>query len=65
MVLDFLVNTMRIYGTKMNKYYNLLKNWLEYKQTLKQLNSLSDHQLKDIGLTRNDIYDIANSNKEV
>jgi len=29
------------------------------RQTINELNKLSDHELSDIGLTRNDIYSVA------
>lgn len=41
----------------------MLKEWYiksrTYRQTYKELNSLSNHQLKDLGLTRNLVQEIA------
>lgn len=41
-----------------------LKIWFArrqiYKQTLKELNQLTDYELSDLGLNRGTIYDVAN-----
>ena len=37
------------------RYWNYLCTWRQHRQAIKQLNKLSDAQLKDIGLSRSDI----------
>lgn len=37
------------------RYINYLNTWREHRETIKQLNRLTDKELKDIGITRCDI----------
>ena len=37
------------------RYVNYLATWREHRNTIKQLNELSNSELHDIGLTRSDI----------
>jgi len=37
------------------RYLNYLNTWREHRETIKQLNRLTDKELKDIGITRCDI----------
>jgi uncharacterized protein YjiS (DUF1127 family) len=37
------------------RYVNYLATWREHRKAIKQLNQLSDQQLKDIGINRGDI----------
>lgn len=37
------------------RYWNYLCTWRYHRQAIKQLNRLTDAQLKDIGITRSDI----------
>jgi len=37
------------------RYYNYLKTWRLHRETIKQLNTMSDAALKDIGINRGDI----------
>ena len=37
------------------RFCNYLKTWRLHREAIKQLNSLSDRQLKDIGISRGDI----------
>lgn len=37
------------------RYWNYLKTWRAHREAIKQLNRLTDKQLKDIGINRSDI----------
>lgn len=37
------------------RYVNYLATWREHRKAIKQLNLLTDRELKDIGLNRSDI----------
>ncbi|MBD8554610.1 DUF1127 domain-containing protein [Rhizobium sp. CFBP 8762] len=37
----------------------IAKSWINYRRTVNELGSLSNHALSDIGITRYDIRDIA------
>jgi uncharacterized protein YjiS (DUF1127 family) len=37
------------------RYVNFLATWRYHREAIKQLNSLTDSQLKDIGINRGDI----------
>ena len=37
------------------RYLNYLKTWRQHRQVIKELNSLDDKTLKDIGINRRDI----------
>jgi len=37
------------------RYVNYLATWREHRKAIKKLNTLTDRELKDIGLTRADI----------
>ena len=37
------------------RYVNYLATWRDHREAVKQLNTLSDKQLKDIGINRSDI----------
>tara|TARA_R110002167_G_scaffold215806_2_gene420659 strand:+ start:783 stop:965 length:183 start_codon:yes stop_codon:yes gene_type:complete len=37
------------------RYVNYLATWREHRKAIKQLNALTDRQLKDIGMYRGDI----------
>ena len=37
------------------RYYNYLKTWRKHRSVIKDLNQLTNKQLKDIGITRGDI----------
>lgn len=39
----------------LHRYWNYLRTWREHRNTIKQLNRLSDRELRDIGLNRDDI----------
>jgi len=41
--------------TWLERYYNFLKTWRLHRKTVKQLNTMTDRQLKDIGMNRSDI----------
>ena len=41
--------------SKFWRYVNYLATWSEHRKAIKQLNRLSDRELKDIGLSRSDI----------
>jgi uncharacterized protein YjiS (DUF1127 family) len=40
------------------RYFNYLKTWRDHRDVIKQLNKLSNAQLKDIGLNRGEIDDM-------
>ena len=37
------------------RYWNYLRTWRLHRETIKELNRLSDRELKDIGISRGDI----------
>jgi uncharacterized protein YjiS (DUF1127 family) len=37
------------------RFYNYLQTWQKHRDAIKHLNMLSDRELKDVGLNRNDI----------
>ena len=37
------------------RYINYLATWREHRQAIKQLNTLTDRELKDIGIDRSNI----------
>lgn len=37
----------------------IYNNYKDYNKTIRELSRLSDKELKDLGITRNDIYSIA------
>jgi len=37
------------------RYFNYLKTWRYHRETIKQLNRLTNKELRDIGITRADI----------
>jgi len=37
------------------RYYNYLKTWRKHRELVKDLNRLTNAQLKDIGITRGEI----------
>ena len=37
------------------RYWNFLCTWRTHRDTIKHLNRMSDHELKDIGISRADI----------
>ena len=37
------------------RYVNYLATWRSHRNAIKQLNTLTDRELKDIGLSRSDI----------
>lgn len=37
------------------RYFNYLMTWRLHRQAVKQLNKMTDRELRDIGLNRNDI----------
>lgn len=39
----------------LHRYWNYLCTWRAHRNAIKQLNRLSDRQLRDIGLNRDDI----------
>jgi len=41
--------------TWFERYWNYLKTWRKHRETIKQLNKLTDRELQDIGLTRGDV----------
>jgi uncharacterized protein YjiS (DUF1127 family) len=43
---------------------NFLRSWRRYNASLRELNSLGDRELADIGITRSDIPRIAWDNSE-
>lgn len=45
--------------TKVETYFAILDRNKQIKETIKELNKLSDKELWDIGITRGDIYSVA------
>jgi uncharacterized protein YjiS (DUF1127 family) len=45
--------------TRVKNYFDYLDRNREIKETIKELSRLSDAELRDIGITRYDIYDVA------
>ena len=39
----------------LRRYWNYLCTWRQHRDAIKQLNRLTDAQLKDIGISRSDI----------
>ena len=39
----------------LRRYYNYLKTWRKHREVIKELNRLTDAELKDIGINRGDI----------
>jgi uncharacterized protein YjiS (DUF1127 family) len=37
------------------RYWNYLRTWRQHRETIKQLNQLTDKELNDIGISRTDI----------
>jgi uncharacterized protein YjiS (DUF1127 family) len=37
------------------RYYYYLRTWRQHRRVIKQLNQLTDYELKDIGINRGDI----------
>jgi|TARA_R110000824_G_scaffold84673_2_gene211038 uncharacterized protein YjiS (DUF1127 family) len=37
------------------RYVNYLATWRDHRKAIKQLNTLTDRELKDIGISRSDI----------
>jgi len=37
------------------RYWNYLRTWRLHRETIKELNRLSDRELRDIGISRGDI----------
>lgn len=37
------------------RYFNYLRTWRKHRAVIKELNSLTDAQLRDIGINRSDI----------
>jgi uncharacterized protein YjiS (DUF1127 family) len=37
------------------RYWRYLRTWRYHRETIKQLNKLTDNELKDIGISRGDI----------
>jgi len=44
--------------TWFKRYWNYLKTWRKHRDTIKQLNKLTDRELQDIGITRGDVDDL-------
>lgn len=40
------------------RYWNYLKTWRKHRDTIKQLNALSDKELADIGINRANINEL-------
>jgi uncharacterized protein YjiS (DUF1127 family) len=38
-----------------SRYYRYLKTWRKHREAIKQLNRLTDEELRDIGIYRGDI----------
>lgn len=36
-----------------------INRWFRYRSTLRELSGLSDHELRDLGIHRSDIADVA------
>jgi uncharacterized protein YjiS (DUF1127 family) len=54
------------------KVYNFVEGFMKessksvkIRKTIRELNSLTDRELSDIGISRSDIYDIANQNAKM
>jgi uncharacterized protein YjiS (DUF1127 family) len=45
--------------TRVKNYFDYLDRNREIKETIKELSRLSDAELRDIGITRGDIYSVA------
>lgn len=41
-----------------SRYLRYLKTWRKHRETIKQLNKLTDADLRDIGINRSDIDDM-------
>ena len=39
----------------LQRYYNYLRTWRKHREVIKELNRLTDAELKDIGINRGDI----------
>lgn len=39
----------------LRRYYNYLRTWRKHREVIKELNRLTDAELKDIGINRGDI----------
>ena len=39
----------------LQRYYKYLKTWRQHREVIKELNRLTDSELKDIGINRGDI----------
>lgn len=66
--MNTLVQTQPLFA----KVYNFVEGLLTHsskmakiRSTIRELNSLTDRELSDIGISRADIYDIANQNAKM
>jgi len=46
---------MKVKMTWFRRYMNFLATWREHRKVIKELNMLTDSELRDIGITRADI----------
>lgn len=45
--------------------FKRIRNYLEYRDTIRQLRNLTDRDLADIGLTRGDICNLSKRNRKI
>ncbi len=43
-------------------FLSRLRNWLRYRETVRELSRLSDRELSDLGISRHEIEFVARSN---
>ena len=46
------------------RYWKYLRTWRLHRETIKELNRLSDRELNDMGLSRGNIYSVAYGHEE-
>ena len=44
---------------KTNSFYSRYRQWRRYRETVRELQTLSPHELKDLGIQRGDISRLA------
>ena len=49
--------------TLLKNFLQKIRNYGKYRQSLKELNQLTDRELNDIGIGRGDIYRVAKGDK--
>ena len=49
----------KIMTKKVNSLYNRYRQWRRYRETVRELQTLSSHELRDLGIQRGDIGRLA------